>query len=288
MRARRPPTGVVVVLAAMVLAGCAAPGDAASTAPPDGVSVSLVQLRSDVAARQAQVQIRNDGDAPLAVGAVQVASPGFAGTAERVVDRVTTVPPGRAVDVRVQLPAMDCTTADVGAPTVTVKLEIDGALRTMVADIPDPLAFLPALHARECLGAALAAVATVTIEGFTPAPAGGTGTLTLSIAPTGVGSARLSAVDSTPLLMFAADAPAAPYPLDVDIRPDSPATTLDIPLVPQRCDPHVVQEDKRGTIFTVGVAVDGVTGDVDLPAPPPMKARMLSWVAQWCGFGTPG
>lgn len=285
MRGNRPARLLAVAVVAAGLAGCTGTPGPAPTGMPDGLSVSLVQLRSDVADRQAQVQIRNDGDEPVSVTAVAVAAPGWAGVAERVVDRVTTVAPGRRVDVRVQLPAMDCAAADAASAVVTLGLERDGVGSEAVADIPDPLGFLPELHARECLGEALAEVAVVTVSAFTPSAPGGTGALTLAIAPTGSGSALLHAVDSTPLLMYAAGVPAAPFPLGIDIHPDSPATTVDIPLVPQRCDPHVVQEDKRGTIFTVDVTVGAVAGEVDLPAPPDMKARMLTWVADWCGFG---
>jgi hypothetical protein len=289
MPVRRPVTEVVLAaLAAATLAGCGA-GSAESdprTSPPDGLRVSLVQQRSDVAERQAQVRIRNDGGERLTIGAVEVSARGFDGAGVRVVDRVSTLPAGAAVDVRVQLPPMDCAASPLGAPVVTIELGSGGAARTVTVEAADTLEFLPALHARECLGAALARVAAVTIAGFTPAAAGATGTLTLAIAPTGTGTASLHAVDSTTLFTFVDGSPAGPLALGVEIRADSEPTALDVPLVPQRCDPHVVQEDKRGTIFTVDVTVDGVDGDVDLVAPPEMKARMLTWVAEWCGFGS--
>lgn len=277
---RRAASAVVAASLIGALLGCSAtaPADASL---PEGVAVTLVQLRGDVAARQAQVQIRNGSEEPLRIGAVRLHDPRFDGAAERVVARKSAVPAGGAVDVRVQLPAMDCTAPDDGDSTVT--LELDAS--EVTTPIPDPLGFLPALHARECLAVRLAEVATIGIASFTPAPAGEVGSLTLAITPTGAGSARLGEVDSTPLLMYAPGAPAAPFALGVDIGPRSPATTVEIPLVPQRCDPHVVQEDKRGTIFTIDVVVGETSGEIDLAAPPDMKARMLTWVADWCGFG---
>jgi len=53
---------------------------------------------------------------------------------------------------------------------------------------------------------------------------------------------------------------------------------------PQRCDPHVVQEDKRGTIFTIDVE-EPRTGTIELPMPPELKSQVLTWVAEWCRFG---
>ena len=58
-----------------------------------------------------------------------------------------------------------------------------------------------------------------------------------------------------------------------------------LPLVPLRCDPHVVQEDKRGTIFTIEVEIDGSKGAIELPAPEDLRGQILTWVAPWCGFG---
>ncbi|MFJ6653308.1 hypothetical protein ACIQLJ_10985 [Microbacterium sp. NPDC091313] len=287
MRLSAPARGAAALAAslsaaALLLAGCSGTAPAAP-ALPDGVEVTLVQLRADVAPRQAQVQIVNGTDAALEVGAVRVDDARLDGSAERVVPGDSRIAPGQTLDVRVQLPAVACDVGDDGAATVTLEL----AAGEVTVPVDDPLGFLPPLHARECLADALAGVADLELTTFTPAPAGQLGSVVLSVTPTGAaGSVHLGAVDSTPLLMYVPDAPAAPHPLDVDVTAASAAADIVIPLVPQRCDPHVVQEDKRGTIFTIGVTVDGVAGEIDLAAPGEMKARMLTWVADWCGFGS--
>jgi hypothetical protein len=56
--------------------------------------------------------------------------------------------------------------------------------------------------------------------------------------------------------------------------------------VPLRCDPHAVQEDKRGTIFTLEVELDGVPGEIELAASEDMRGSILTWVSNWCGFGS--
>lgn len=271
-----PSSAAAGVLCIAALAGCAGP---APQRPglPEGVEVRLVQLRADVAPRQAQVEIVNGTDEPIDVGRVSVSDPRFAAAAVRVLDRASTVAPGATVHVRVQLPAVDCAAADAAAPTASIELNGD----TVTAEIPDVLGFLPALHARECLAESLAEVADVQLAAFTPA--GSTASVDVEVVPTGRGTATLVAVHPTPLLMYAPGA-AAVHPIGVDIGADP--TVVRLPLVPQRCDPHVVQEDKRGTIFTFDVVVDGADGSIDIPADPDMKARMLSWVAQACGFGT--
>lgn len=227
--------------------------------------------------RQAQVEIVNGTDAPVEVGEVSVTDPRFTGEAERVVERTSTVAAGATVSVRVHLPPVDCTAADDADSTVSIVLDSEA----VEAEIADAVGFLPALHARECLAESLAAVADVRLASFTPH--GDTATVDLEVTPTGTGEATVVAVHPTPLLMYAPGA-AAVHPVGLEIG-DGPQT-VPLPLVPQRCDPHVVQEDKRGTIFTIDVVVDGVGGQIDLPADPEMKARMLTWVAEACGFGS--
>src|SRR3546814_15462754 len=95
---------------------------------------------------------------------------------------------------------MDCAAPDETTSTVTLQIEAYEA----TTPIPDPLGFLPALHARECLAVRLGEVATIEIASFTPAPDGGLGSLTLAIAPTGQGSARLPPLASPPPLMYPA------------------------------------------------------------------------------------
>jgi hypothetical protein len=270
----------IPALVLTLLAGCA-PGDDGGL--PEGVSATLVQQRSDVAERQIQLRVRNDSDAAITVGDVSLDDDRFDGSGTRVVARESSLAAGASVDVRVALPPMDCAAPDEGAPRATLHLVIDGEPVTASSEVADALDALPGIHARECLGERLSAVAAVEVTGFDAAPAGEPGMLHLAVAPTGAGSARLVSIDPTPLLTYS-DGPAAPYALDREVgaRPE----VIDIPLVPQRCDPHVVQEDKRGTIFTVHVEVDGSEGEVDLAASADLKARLLTWVATWCGFGS--
>lgn len=285
---------------AVALTGCADVGPprterrsaaesvAGSHPPGPRLSASLVQQRSDVAERQVQVRVRNDGDAPITIGAVEVADARFDGVATRVVERTTTLDPGERVDVRAQLPRLDCAAPEEAVPTVTVEVEADGGPREVTVEATDPLGFVAPLHARECFGERLSEVAEVSLAEFRPSPPGQAATLVLEVTSTGAGTARLEAVDSTTLLTYDTSGAAAPHPLGIDVTADSLPTRLEVPLVPQRCDPHVVQEDKRGTVFTVDATVDGDVGEFDLAAPPEMKADILTWAAAWCGFGAPG
>ncbi|GAA1923284.1 hypothetical protein GCM10009775_14620 [Microbacterium aoyamense] len=279
---RRALRGSTVVGVVAILAGCAV-APVGNGPPPDGVTVEFVQLRSDVAARQAQVQVRNDTDEAIEIGAVHVADARFEGDAMRVIEgRTTSVAPGGTTDIRIQLPPMNC---DVTEGSMSVLLELDD--HAVEAPLPDALDVIAPLHERECLAAQVRDAASLAFTSFEPSPAGEPATLVLSVEPTGEGSAEVIGIQTTNLLTFAAAAgmTADTYPLELEITPTSDAIGIALPLVPLRCDPHAVQEDKRGTVFTLEVALDGVPGEIELAASEEMRGQMLTWVADWCGFG---
>jgi hypothetical protein len=327
------PLALIAVAVAVVTGAtaCAAPDD--ERAPrtfPTGVSVEFVQLRSDVADRQAQVRVHNDTGATIEIGAVTVTDPRFAEAATRVnPDRVSMISPGRAVDIRIQLPPMKCDTAD-GSTTVRLIDESSGS--TAEGPLPDPLDVIAPLHERECRAEQVRDAAALSFSSFTPSPPGEPAVLTLSVVPTGEAAVTIVGIQTTNLLTFDAGPGATgdTYPIGFVVDPATGAgvepVRFDLPLVPLRCDAHAVQEDKRGTVFTLEVEVGPSTGSgtggggsgtggggsatggggsgtggggsgtggggsgtgggtIELPAGEAMRGRMLTWVADWCGFG---
>ncbi|GAA1701242.1 hypothetical protein GCM10009808_18880 [Microbacterium sediminicola] len=273
--------GAVAALLAVVLVGCAAPS-------PTGITASIEQQRSDVALRQAQILVVNDGDTEIEVAEVVVEDPRFDGEAARVVDRTSRIAPGAAVGIRVQLPEMACDVGDVADTTVTVDYEVGGVAHTATLAAPDTLGFLPGLHERECRARRVAEAVSLAFTDFLPAAPGEASTLVLEVRPTGAADATIDAIRSTNLLLVGDDVDADRVVLPLDIRvtsaSDAAPTLVELPILPFRCDAHAVQEDKRGTIFPFEVTVDGQSGTIELPVPDEMKGRILTWVAQWCGF----
>lgn len=285
--ARRVRTTGLAAALALLLVGCAV-GPVGNGPLPAGVEAELVQLRSDVAARQAQVRVYNSTADPLVVGTVAVVDQRFDGEATRALDRPeTTVPAGGTVDIRVQLPPMAC---DAGDGEMTVLLEVDG--ESVEGPLPDALGAIGPLYERECLAQRVAESADLSLADFEPSPPGEPASLRLEITPTGEGDARLRGILSTNLLTFAApdagadDGTVEVLPLDVDLSgPGAEATVVALPIVPIRCDPHAVQEDKRGTVFNLDVDLAGESGIVQLAASEEMRGRILTWVGEWCRFG---
>jgi hypothetical protein len=253
-----------------------------------GRAVEFVQLRADVAPRQAQVHIENGSDAALTVGEVRVEDARFQSPATRVVaDRTSTVPAGGAVDIRVQLPAVDCAAASDGQSSAVLELVGESAPAEATAAAPDPLGFVAELHARECLLERVTDAAAPAFTGFTPSAPGAPAALELTVTPSGDAAVTVAGIERTNLLDFAGvPAEEQAYPLDVVVTAaDTAPVVVELPLVPFRCDPHAVQEDKRGTIFDVRVELDGEPGEVELFVGEELRGRILSWVASWCGFG---
>ncbi len=292
-RRGRIAAAVLAAAALTALAGCApagTPGASSFTGLPAGVAVELQQGRSDVAARQAQVVVVNDTDETLVVGELSVEDPRFDGAVSRVATRDSTIAPGRSVGIRVQLPPVACEDVDRDAsPVIEFAYTLGDTGGQAIAEIEDPLGFIPPLHERECRVVLLSAAADVAFTAFAPSPAGEPATHELTVTPTGAGGAGIRSIQTTNLLTFAAGNgdTADAHALDVELVAGETAPVIvPLPLVPLRCDPHAVQEDKRGTIFDLEIEIDGEPGEIELAASEDLRGRILTWVAQWCGFGT--
>ena len=284
-------TALALVLAACTPAGSPLPADPEITGLPDGVTAELQQGRSDVAARQAQVVVRNESDETLIIGAVEVDDPRFAQPSVRVDERESTITPGRTVGIRVQLPAVACgevPSAVTGETTLTFDYTLGDTPGRASAAVGDPLSFLPPLHERDCRAAAVADAAHVEFSDFDASPPGEPATLVLSVAPTGRGSVGITGIQTTNLITFDDGSAAAIETLPIGLEVEeggSGRAEISLPIVPLRCDPHAVQEDKRGTIFDVEVEVGGEPGEIELAASEDLRGEILTWVADWCDFG---
>ena len=273
MPARRALVALGLAFAAL-LAGCVA----APPALPEGVKVLVVQQRSDVAERMAQLRVHNGSDAALAFTAARLIDSRFASAVD--IEREVRLEPGATSDLRFALPEPVC---EGGAVRRTLTLTRADGTR-FVADLSSAEDFTVGLHARECLLVEIERTASLAWTGFTASPPGEPAMAMLTATPTGAGQPVLLAeLRSTNLVRFAPkDGDRWRLGLALDAR--SVETSIEVPLVPQRCDPHVVQEDKRGTIFTIDVE-EPRAGTIELPMPPELKSQVLTWVAEWCRFG---
>ena len=266
------------------LAGCA---PAAPAALPDGVTVEVLQGRTDYTSGTLVIRIVNDSPDDLVVSRASLNAPGFAGPATW--DRGTTVRVGTTVDLRATVPEPDCAEAS-GTPRVELTTGDGDRRSTVTVEATDPLDTLDRLHSTGCIATLVDRVARISVG---PPVVEGVGTasvavLPLSLAPTGSdGSVEISGIGSTPLIRPAQDAADDVDGWSVSATVDAASAPVTVPLriVPARCDPHAIAEDKIGTVLVISVELsDGIAGDYRLTLPEDIREAILDFVREHCGM----
>lgn len=307
MRARRGAAAAVVATT-LVLAGCTSPGapDPLPSGVAQGLTAELRQDRTQYADRRAVLHVVNGSDYTLTLLGGTLDAPGFGPSGPDGTVRARPLAPGAGRDVRLRLGEVDCaadapaalTGADAQTTpvaTATVRLAAGEASpgstpagTTVEVDVTDPLARLAAVHAETCAERLIASGVTLRVTDVraarVPTPDGEApgGRITLAVAPVPGGpDVRLTEVSGTTLLSPAAgDA----WTSDDLAGQTDGAVVLDV--VPTRCDPHVVAEDKRGTFLPVHAEVDGEgQPEIYVPMTDAQRAATYDLVHDACGWG---
>lgn len=291
----RRALALVAALSAIVLVSCAAAPDIGRDATldaelPTGVSIDVYQTRTDPPARQLEIAITNSSDRDLTITAAEFSSPQFVATALWAPrPGGTLIRSGTGVDLPVRLAAPAC---DDPAPRGIVRITFrtsDG--RTGRAELPavDRYDRLPGMRSEECLAVAVAEVATLSIE--RPARVESTNGALIAFVPVTVtptaspGAFTIEHLENTVLLDLSDGHGGAldSLPLGLVARGGAPPSSFDIPIMPGRCDPHAIAEDKQGTIFILQVtAPDGSSGPVRVAATSNARASIYAYIAQAC------
>lgn len=291
-RRHRPVGTVSIILAGLalavpLLAGCAS--QSVNTTLPPGVSIDVYQGRFDYADHTLEIAVANHGTEPLEIESAEFSSPAFSPAAEYT--RVpTTVRPATSTDLKVLLPPAVCA-AEPGDPVVTIRFTMGDALYRVTMNPNDRMGQLTKIAAEDCRDEFVAEVATIeaaseftetVIDGrpaayleFTATPTGRGGTLTIDNVR---GSPLVSLRDP------ATGVVGETVPLGLDIGAATEPVRFTLTLVPARCDPHVVQEDKRGTFFTVTVTTRHDTGIIYLGVSDAVRSALYDFVASSCGW----
>jgi hypothetical protein len=295
----RAATAVAAVGVLLALAGCAGSGAAPQTAPDvtasadtnpgDGVSVSVYQPRPDVAAGRIAIQVHNDSGEELIIEAAALTSSYFVDPLEWPAPREVDLGAGRAVDLRVQLGPVECAEPNPAEHAVTISYRLgDGASQTAELTPSDEFGVLELLHDAGCLDQRVGEVVTLTAQSVAvPGEPGVPTTLTITAAPTGAaGEVAIDTVTSTTLLApFDGVSGVSELPVGIVVGAGGPRE-ITIPLVPNRCDPHALAEDKVGTRIPLLVrAPDGTEGRLVLAASDELRGQMYAFYSSFCGLG---
>lgn len=289
---------VVVCVASALVAGSPSPGQL-ERGVLEAVSLEIRQSRADWADRLVQVRLSNDSPRGLTVRELRLDSQLFDGTAGSRTEQVVLA--GTSREVSVALGRARCggvgesggagrgpgDAGRSGATTVSIELADDGGRQgILVLAPPDPNGHLERIHAEDCAAAAVAAGARLALgAALRTSEVAGTlvAVVELRVVPVPGGPlVEITGIEDTVLLQ-------PPREGDVGWAPARPGTgpqTIGLDVIPTRCDPHAVAEDKRGTFFGVHARVDGIDQHVFyLPAGDALRADLRAFVGEHCAWG---
>lgn len=277
---------------AVALTGCTAspvPSPTASAAVPlpAGVSVELVQYRTDYGPRRIQLKVVNDSDAPVRVTALTLRSPLFADAVST--DRAQTIPPGTARDLPVDLAAGVCEPSTQTGAVVEIELtDAEGRAAAGTVTPTDPLGWLGRIHADDCLTAGFEDAVEVAVGPVTVDRSGERPVAHLQLTAISAGaSTRATTVAQVArtILLRPATGGATGWSLGWSLDAAHPTATADLAIVPNNCNPHTLAEDKRGTFWPLEVTLaDGTGGVVYAASDDVVRGDLYRFVAEYCGF----
>lgn len=229
--------------------------------------------------------MRNEGGRPVTVRTAALTTTTTSTTAVSDPDRGRPVPPGRARDFSVALGPPVCGTTDVTAHAVLEVTAGDAVETIGPLAVADPQGHLPRIRTEDCAAATVLAGVDLRVEGLTTqeTPDGLLGVLRLTASPVPGGPpVTITSIDGTILMAPLGGAAWAPAEL---ATPVTAPTTVDLPFRPNRCDPHAVAEDKRGTFLGVHATVDGVAQHVvHVGTGEGVTGQVHDYVADACGW----
>jgi hypothetical protein len=269
---------VVVALGGCTAAPSSAPeSSATSAAGPDQVLTgALLQYRRDVLARRLQVRLTAH-EAGLVVEQLTFVTSGW--PAAEATPGGAELHAGTALDLPVVLGAADCS----GPPgTAQARVVVrDPAGRTSTLEVPlDDDGLVRRLHEEDCADQALRAEAGIEVADVRPGPDGKSLRVTVRLR-------RLSGSDVVRVTGTRANTV-------YDVTADDPLPTLrhggavsvDLTMVPARCDTHALGESYRTGVIGLVVSLgDGDPRPFDLVPPPEVRASLETFAVRVCRPG---
>ncbi len=271
---------VGLVLAAGLAVGVVACVREPDDAPlPAGVEAHLDQSRVLRKTRTVFVRVHNGSGKDLTVEQFRLTSPRF----EPVEwEGREVVGAGYDADLEVTLPVGRC--GGALDARLTVETRSDGEHRRSTLPLDDVYGAVTAIVDRDCAQVSVSEAATVEIDEVRIVGEGRDAVLELPVTFTPTGRRTDVALEGFgPTVLFTA-APDAP-PVGEHLLAGTPFT-VDLRLVPNRCDPHALAEDKVGTLIPVLVSGRGLPDDASyfLPLGDRRRGAFFDYYAEACGL----
>jgi hypothetical protein len=186
------------------------------------------------------------------------------------------------VNLSAQMPTARC--GDGLDATVRLTYEVDGDTRTSEVTPTDPHESLARIMRRDCAGHELGKLVIdrrLVVKGHGDDATLGIG---FTITPPQTGEpVRVEGVDGSTVL---APASADATTIDRTVQPGGEPLHATVTMIPNRCDVHVVAEDRTGGALLMRVSSD-VFGEarVYLRFDEAQQAQIFDYMADRCGFG---
>ena len=271
----------VVVPLLLVIGLLGACGGDDTVPAPKGVRFQLEQTRQDLQGRRFSVQVVNGGRRDMTVEHLEVQSGRLPKPADY--DGPTTVFAGTTVNLTMTMPRARCGDGTDARVRITYSVG-DGKAVTSTARPSDHFGSVERFMKRDCAERAVGRIDIddrLEVRGKADNALLGIG---VTFTPPDSGKdVHLVAVGGSTLL-----APAGPdaTTIDRDLEPGGEPIHADLTFIPNRCDVHVVAEDRTGGILPLRVesTLFG-TSPVYLRFAESQKAQIFDYLAERCGFG---
>lgn len=273
---------------------------------PDAVaahlSVEVGQGRSQYADREILLEVTNDSGETMTLLSGALHADGFGPSRPAKDGRTIALRPGTTRAVYVGLGEAECAGFPAGpdepvpdaAPSATITLalgeydDLGPATDVVVDPARDPAGHLARNHAVDCAQAAVEAGAHLAVDADVPVERRDgelTALVTMRVQPVD-GGARVTVDRVAGTTLMANPSPgggASGWVGRALVGQRTGEVTL--PVVPARCDPHAVGDDKRGTFLPVYASVDGTPQHVIyVPMPDSARADLYAYIARYCGW----
>lgn len=271
----------VVVPLLLVLGALGACGGDDTVPAPKGVTFQVEQTRQDLQGRKFQVQVVNESRKDMTVEHVDFESGRLDKPARY--DGPTTVFAGTTVNLTMTMPPASCGSG----LDATVRIRYawgDGETVTSTARPSDHFGSVERFMKRDCAEQSVGRIDVddrLVVKGT-----GDEATLRIGVTFTPPANGRtvhLAEVGGSTLL-----APAGPDATSIerDLEPGGEPVRADLTFIPNRCDVHVVAEDRTGGILPLRVESKAFgSSPVYLRFSEPQKAQIFDYLAERCGFG---
>lgn len=273
---------VVIALVALLAGGCAP----VASSDPSQVSVDVTQGRTDRDGRVIVLDVTNTGSTPIDLVQATLVTTQFAEHAEWT--RGTTLGPGRTVSLRAPLGDPVCPKPAESGPIVAVDyVDADGAEHSVDVEPTQSTDVLALIEQEDCFAVFASRAADIRVAdsvSWTPG-AHEPAELQVLVSPAGGGAIEIVEARSTILLGLLDDtgAKVEAYPIGMTVDAAAGEQQITLRLVPNRCDPHAIAEDKRGTIMILALTLeDGTAGVGYYRSSDEVKSSLFDFVSDYC------